>query len=220
MSYAQMPTNIPWNLVRSGFHKTPSYSTLVQTPASGRGRSAIAMKPYPTWNFVIDLYMVQGGEGNAGSILQAFLGLYLLTQGRGNFFLFTDPNDNVVDAGIMLNVTTTATEPMGQLGDGTSNLFQLARNIGPGVDILQQVSGVEIFVNGTALGSGAFSLSSTGVVNFASAPPVNAVLTWTGGFQYLCQFTDDTLKDLSRASKNFGGWLWECPSISLESVFV
>jgi hypothetical protein len=232
MSYPVMSTSVPWSLVKGGFHKTPSYSSLVQIPTSGRGRSAISLKPYPTWNFGVDLNMVQGGEWVQGSVLQTFLGLFMACCGRGGFFLFTDPNDNAVQSttdgytvtpspGVLLNVTPSAAQPMGQTGDATSTIFQLARTIGAGVDILQQVSNVTVFVNGAPLTSPAgYSVSPLGVVSFTSAPPASAVLTWTGNFQYLCQFSEDTLKDLARVSKNSGGWLWSCGSIEFESMFV
>jgi hypothetical protein len=191
--------------------------------------------------------MVLGGESVQFSVLQNFLGLFMATCGGAGFFLFTDPNDSAVenpdggpdaDQSLMLNVTLGAAAPMGLKGDGASNQFQLARAIGMGVDILQNVSNVAVFLNGNALNTYAVTpttgtgivavVSTTGVVTFQQwvsgalapfAPPLNAVLTWQGQFQYLCQFTDDTLKDLGRVSKNSGGWLWSCGSIDFESVF-
>ena len=219
MSYPVMSTTVPWSLVKSGFHKAPDFSSLVQTPAAGRGRSSISLKPYATWNFELDLNMVQGGESVIGSVLQSFLGCFMLCCGSGNFFTFTDPNDNTVTnaAGLLLNVTPGAANPMSNAGDGVSTQFQLARNIGVGVDILQNVSGVTLYVAGAVT---AASISSTGVVTFSTPPGNGAALTWAGNFTYLCQFTDDTLKDLARVSKNSSGFLWSCSSIDFESVFV
>lgn len=218
MTYPVMSTSVPWSLVKSGFHKTPSFEdgTMTQKAPTGH-RSALSLKPYATWNFNVDLNLVQGGEAIQGSVLQMFLGCFLATCGGAGFFLFTDPVDNAVSTqSCMLNVTPGAANPMGQKGDGTSTVFQLARTIDQGTDILQQVSGVLVFVNGT---QAAATVNATGVVSFNTAPPVNAVLTWTGSFQYLCQFTDDTLKDLARESKNSNGWLWSC-ALDFESVFV
>ncbi len=225
MTYPLMRTSVPWSLVKSGFHKTPTFEggTLAYKAPTGH-RSALSLKPYATWAFKLDLNMVQGGEAVEGSVLQSFLGCFLATCGGAGFFLFTDPNDNAVnDTGLstpqscLLNVTPGAANPMGQLGDGVSTQFQLARMVDQGVDILQQVSNVEVYVNGAVA---TCTIGSTGVVTFSSAPPANAVLTWGGNFQYLCQFTDDTMKDLARVSKNSGGWLWSCGSVDFESVFV
>ena len=226
MAYPQMNPGVTWSLVKSGFHKTPHFNSMTQKPAAGRGRSTISMMPYPSWDFELDLNFVQGGETMQLSVLQWFLGCYIACCGSGGFFLFTDPNDSAVEnpdglgnteQSLMLNVTPGATAPMGTKGDGVSTQFQLARSIGQGVDILQNVSNVVVFVNGTPT---TVTVGSTGVVTFATAPANNAVLTWQGSFQYLCQFTDDTLKDLARVDKNTNGFLWSCSSIAFESVFV
>lgn len=223
MSYPIMNPAIPWSLVKSGFHKTPHFESVKQPTAGGRGRTAISLQPYATWDFEVDLNSVCGGESALYSLVQSFIGLFMATCGGAGFFLFTDPNDNCVDnsAGLgdqslLLNVTPGAA-PMGTVGDGVSTQFQFARSIGQGVDILQNVSNAVIFVNGSVT---AFTASTTGVVTFATAPPVNAVFSWQGNFQYLCQFTDDTLKDLARVSKNNSGFLWSCSSVAFESVFI
>lgn len=225
MAYPIMNPGVSWSLVKGGFHKTPNFNTATQITAAGQ-RSAIAFKPYATWDFEVDLNMVCGGETVKFSTLQWFLGCYMACCAGGNFFLFTDPNDNAVDNGgnadndqsLLLNVTVGAVTPMGTEGDGTSTYFQLARSIDQGVDILQNVSNVVVFVNGAAVTPAA--ISATGVVRFETAPANNAVLTWQGQFQYLCQFTDDTLKDLARVDKNSGGFLWSCASIAFEGMFL
>lgn len=224
MTYALMNTCVPWSLVKGGFHKSPNYKTLLQKTVTGRGDGAIALKPYATWVFQVDLNAVLGGESVQASVLQWFLGCYMATCGGAGLFLFTDPNDNAVqvnpgdisDQSLLLNVTPGAASPMGTAGDGVSTVFQCARAVDQGVDILQQVSNVTIFVNGAAA---AATVTSTGVVTFSSAPASGAVLTWQGSFQYLCRFTDDTIKDLARISKNSQGFLWSC-SVEFESVFV
>jgi hypothetical protein len=225
MSYPTMDPSVPWSLVKGGFKKTPHFNSQTQKPAAGRGRSSISLMPYPTWDFEVDLDYVCGGESVQWSVLQTFLGCYLATCGGAGFFLFTDPNDNTVEnpdngdpaLGVLLNVTAGAAAPMGQTGDGVSPQFQLARIIGLGADILQNVSNVAVFVDGAET---AVTLSGTGVVTFSTPPAWGAVLTWEGSFQYLCQFTDDTLKGLARVNKNSTGFLWSCPSIAFEGVFV
>ncbi len=215
--YPELSTAVPWSLVKSGFRKTPHFNSLTQKTAAGR-RSSVNLMPFPTWDFELDLNMVQGGEAVAGSVLQAFLGCYIRCCGAAGFFLFTDPNDNTVSQaeGVLLNVSPGAAAPMGQSGDGVSQQFQLARTIGAGVDILQNVPGAEFYVDGaSALGS----VSATGVVTFDTAPAAGAMPSWDGSFRYLCQFTDDTLKDLGRVSKNANGFLWSCSAVDFESVF-
>jgi hypothetical protein len=224
MPYPEMSPLTPWSLVKGGFRKTPCFNSLVQETAAGPGTSSIALMAYPTWDFEVDLSLVGGGESVQYSVFQAFLGTFIATCGGGAFFLFTDPNDSSVDdtglttpQSAMLNVTEGAATPMGQTGDGTSTQFQLARLIGAGVDVLQNVCNVVVFVDGAAV---SFTIDDTGIVTFASAPANNAKLTWSGAFKYLCQFTDDTLKDLTRESKNSAGWLWSCSSIAFKGRFV
>lgn len=223
MSYPVMSTSVPWSLVKGGFHKTPHFSSVPQRPAAGRGISTLALMPYPTWDFELDLNAVLGGESISGSVLQDFLGCYMACLGGGGFFLFTDPNDNAVTlaASTMLDVTPLSSTPMSQTGNASSTQFQLARLIGPGVDILQNVSSLVVQVNGSTKTLGTdYSVSATGVVTFVSAPAAAAVLTWSGTFQYLCLFKEDTLKDLARVNKNSAGFLWSCSSIAFESEFV
>lgn len=217
---------------------------MLQEAAAGRGNSGLSLKPYATWAFNLDINFVQGGEAVQASVLQQFIGCFMACCGRAGLFLFTDPNDCAVqfpdgnnsgDQSLMLNVTPGAASPMGTVGDGTSTVFQLARQIDQGVDILQQVSNVVPFVNGqpgplsgtfycfpVVLGQPALTaqMTSPGVLTFSSPPPVGAVLTWQGSFQYLCRFSDDTLKDLARVNKNSTGFLWSCGSVAFESEFV
>lgn len=220
MPYPVMSTIVPWGLVKSGFKKTPDFNTVFQKTAASRGDSSYSLKPYPTWNFELDLSFVLGGEAVAGSVLQSFLGTFIACCGGASYFLFTDPNDNAVTQanGIALNVTPGAAAPMGITGDGASTQFQLARSIGQGVDVLQNVGSLQVYINGVL--TSAYTVNGTGVVTFTSAPGAGATITWAGTFQYLCRFTDDSLQDLARVSKNSSGWIWQCSAIKFESKFV
>jgi hypothetical protein len=214
MSYPSLSTSVKFALTKSGFKKTPHFNSLTQTPAAGRGRSSIALMPYATWDFEVELPPI------GKTLLNAFLGCYLQTCGGGGFFLFTDPNDNTVDDtdSRLLNVTSGAVAPMGTQGDGTSTQYQLARDINGGTDVIQIAAVTHVKVNGSIVSA---SVSSTGVVTFASAPEDGAALSWAGTFQYLCQFKDDTLADLAAVNKNSAdGILWTCASIAFESVLL
>jgi|SRR5581483_7718456 len=224
MSYPVMSTSVPWSLVKNGFHKTPSFKngTLKTESASGR-RTSLTVKPFPTWDFSVDLNLVQGGPQQQGSILQMFLGCFTATCGGAGFFLFTDPTDNTVDdTGLVTPQSCMFAAPNGALqqtqtkGDGATTTFQLARKIDQGFDILQQVSNVQVYVNGTLTSA---SVSAAGVVTFSVAPALGAALTWKGNFQYLCQFSDDSIKDLAALNKNNSGFLWS-GTVAFESLFV
>jgi uncharacterized protein (TIGR02217 family) len=232
MSYPVMNTAVPWSLVKGGFHKTPHFNSSVIMTAARRGCGSVGYQPYATWDFSIDLNLVLGGESIQYSVLQQFIGCFLATMGRGGLFLFTDPNDNAVDdtgcdtpQSLLIASPNGLFNPAQTTGDGVTTQFQLARIIDQGVDILQNTSNWTMYVNDMPAvdGSGAATFtveSETGIVTFNTAPPSGAKLTWSGNFQYLCRFTEDTLKDLSRTAKNSAGWLWSCGSVSFESEFV
>ena len=223
MSYPICPANMPW-VRAAGFHKTPHFNTITMKPAAGRGVVTASVCPYATWDFEVALSLAIGSEADSASILNAFLGMFLQCQGATGFFLFTDPQDNAISQanGTMLNVTPGAANPMSNLGDGTSTQFQLARNIGGGFDIIQNVNGTPtLYINGEL--TTAYSVSATGVISFVSAPASDATLQWGGDFYFLCQFAEDTLKDLARMFQYGGSTidsLWDCGDIKFSSVFV
>lgn len=214
---------MPW-IRAEGFHKTPHFNTITMKPAAGRGVVTASLAPYATWDFQLALSLFIGSEAEAESLVAQWIGLFLQTQGATGFFFFQDPNDNAISVsnGTMLNVTPGAAAPMGNQGDGSSVMYQLARYIGGGFDIIQNVNGTpSLYVNGTY--TSAYSVSSTGVITFETAPPLDATLQWGGNFYFLCQFQEDTLKDLARFYQNGGNAqeaLWDCGDVRFSSVFI
>lgn len=230
MSYPVFYSTIPFTR-GPGWHKTAHFNTLTQKPVAGRGVVTASLVPYPTWDFEVSIEWVRGDESTPASIIASFLDIYGQCLGSGQFFLFTDPRDNTIAQGVsaMLNTTPGAAVPMGTTGDGVSTQFQLARTIGPSglfLDIIQNVNGTPIiYVGGTP--TLAYSISSTGVITFNTAPANNATLQWSGAFYFLCQFAEDSLADLSRVGcipnldnpSDFDG-LWSCGNIKFSSVFI
>jgi hypothetical protein len=222
MSYQNMPT-MPISMA-AGLKKSPVFNTVVQKVAAGRGNTSISLKPFPTWSFEFSLEHITGNEETAASTVAAFLGMFMSVSGSNGLWTFTDPQDSAVSYtnSAMLNVTAGAVSPMGLYGDGSSTQFQLARSIG-GVawDILQNVTVTGLKVNGSLKSLGTdYSVSSTGVVTFASAPANGYTLTWAGTFQYLCRFKSDSVDALREFSKNSGTDNWSISSIAFESEFI
>ena len=233
MSYPVFPSSVP--LARPSFKQTPHFNTNTQKPAAVRGIVTASLVPYPTWDFECEMTWSRGDLQTPLSVVAAFVDVYMQCLGSGGFFLFPAPApDNTVAlaSGVMLNVTPGAAAPMSIVGDGVSEQFQLARSIGPSglsYDIIQNINGTpNIYVNGVQ--THAFSISSTGVVSFnpsLETPGVGASLTWSGGFYYLCQFSEDTLADLARMgvipnkiTPAVMDSLWTCGGIKFSSVFV
>lgn len=223
MSYVIFPSVISPSMAK-GLKKTPNFNSVIQKVAAGRGNAAVSLKPYPTFDFEFDLDHIQGNEASASSVIAQFLGTMMACQGSANLFLFTDPQDSTVtySTGGMLDVTAASATPMGVTGNGVSTQFQLARSIG-GVayHITQNITVTGLKVNGTLKNAGTdYTVSSTGVVTFVSAPASNAILTWQGTFQYLCRFSEDSVDAVREFTTNSGTDLWSVSSIKWSSEFV
>ena len=223
MSYVIFPSVISPSMAK-GLKKTPNFNSVIQKVAAGRGNAAVSLKPYPTFDFEFDLDHIQGNEEAATSVVAALLGTMMACQGQAQLFLFTDGQDSTVsytNSG-MLDVTAASATPMASVGNASSKSFQLARSIGGlAWDILQNVTITGLKVNGTAKSSpGDYSVSSTGVVTFVSAPASNATLTWQGTFQYLCRFSEDSVDAVREFTTNSGTDLWSVSSIKWSSEFV
>lgn len=217
MSYPtfQLPTPSAGGSWQWPIKKTPRFATITQTPASLRGQLRLSLAPYPVWSFDYDVSYLFGHEGDYAngttSGIGQLVGFFAAVQGAGGSFLFTDPFDSTVTAA---NFGT---------GDGTTTAFPLKRQLGSfsgfvGWDLIQNVVGSPSVYVGGVLTTPA-SISSTGVVTFTSAPVNGAALTWTGSFQFLCHFLDDTWEDLAELqTMDTRGNLWTLPKLRFESI--
>ena len=189
----------------SGLKKSPNFNTVRQKGPAGVN-AAIALKPYPTWDFEFSLDHITGHEQTAASVVAQMLGTFMATAGGANLFLFTDPQDN------------TVTHAQFGVGDGASKSFQLSRNIYGAVDIIQNLNGTPtIYVGGTLTAPA--SISATGVITFTNAPASGAVLTWSGSFYYLCRFSEDTLDSTRSFTINSGIDQWLVQGVKFSSEF-
>jgi uncharacterized protein (TIGR02217 family) len=182
--------------------KAPSFSTQVQTPKSRRGEIRYSAQPYPIWTWEWVVNFLRGGEQVANSDYQYLLGFFLSMGGMLSDFLLQDAYDNTI-ANCFFG-----------LGDGATTQFQLTRTIGLGTDIVQSVNGVPtIFVNGSA--TSAFTIGTTGIVTFTSAPAASAILAWSGSYYYRARFDTDSLD-----FEQFMDQLFSVGSLKLTSVIL
>jgi hypothetical protein len=182
--------------------KTPSFSTIVQTPVSRRGEVRTGLQPYPIWKWDWSIESLRGSEQDQGSDLQYVLGFFLAMGGMLSDFLYQDPYDNQVSGQFF------------GIGDGTTTQFQLLRSIGIGSDIVQNLNGTPVIriAGGQTL---AFTLGSTGIVTFTTAPPAGLALTWSGAFFYRTRFDTD-----EQDFEEFMRKIWESGSLKLRSVIL
>jgi uncharacterized protein (TIGR02217 family) len=210
-----------------GLKKTPHFNTVVQKTVTNKGNSSIGLMEVPTWDFELDLDSIQGNEAVASSVIAGFLGVFMACNGQNGLWLFTDPQDNTVALtnSCMLDVTAASTTPMATTSNGVSKSFQLGRLFGGVVgaeDIIQNLTGSTVIkVNGTTMTAGTqYSISSTGVVTFVTAPASGATLTWSGSFAFLCRFDEDTVDATRTFTTNSGTDLFDVSSIKFSSELV
>jgi hypothetical protein len=123
--------------------KTPSYLTIVQTPASRRGQTRISLTPNPIWRWELDLTMLRGDLNQASSAVETLLAFYQRMQGAAEDWLFQDPYDNAA-AGELLAT-----------GDGVTTQFQLRRSLQTlGAEMMQTVFPTAIKIDGATVPAG------------------------------------------------------------------
>jgi hypothetical protein len=185
--------------------KYPSLNTITQTPISRRGETRISTTPYCTWEFEMTFPYVPGTFNDQTSYLNQVVGFFMSMQGSANSWLYDDPRDNTISSPVTFGT-----------GDGSTTAFQLSRPIGNAADIIQNLNGVpKIYVNGVLQTSG-YTVSSLGVVAFASAPTVGASLAWTGKYYFRCRFKNDDLSELKEIFTNF----WQIGQLQWQSVIL
>lgn len=201
----QLLQNMPWSL-RKGMSKGLKFNSAGQDTASAVGNSYVSKQPFARWTFEVAMDHVQGQENLSNAYTSIMMGTYMACCGRTFPFLFVDPQDNQV-----LNMQFG-------VGDGSTKNFQLSRGVGGATDIVQFPQGsITVFVNGTLTTT--YSLSSTGVVQFTSAPAIAAVLTWTGNFAFYCRFDSDQQEMVRDFTTNNGVDQWSIDSIKFTSEF-
>lgn len=190
------------------FKKWPEFNTLLDTPGSNRGEFTTSLTPYPIWNFELDVPYLSGNLNDPNSALAQAVGFWTAMRGKYDTFLFNDLSDNIITQATQFGV-----------GDGSTTAFWLSRQIGNlGVDAIQNLNGnPKIYINNVLKTiTTDYTISSTGVVTFTSAPAANAILTWTGSFYFRCRFKDDALQDLQMDAPG----IWSCKTFSFHTVIL
>lgn len=158
--------------------RTPLWNTLVQEHASGV-ETRITSWTFPRWRYALTYELLR--EDNANAELRQLAGFFNQVRGRYDSWLFSDPDD-----GSVIN------EVFG-VGNGTATAFQLTRVLGGYAEPVTDVNGVATIKKaGVTMTPGAdYTIGSTGIVTFTSAPVSGDQLSWTGSFYWRCRFTRD-----------------------------
>jgi uncharacterized protein (TIGR02217 family) len=161
---------------------SPRYSTKVQTAVSGRETRA-AFMAYPLYDVTLVSDVLRTGA--LGAELETLSGFFRQMRGMWDSFLVAVPGDSVA-----------ASQAFG-VGDGLKKIFQLTRTFGGGgfgfADPCQNIASLtSIEANGSVVSGSDYSIGSTGLVTFVTAPASDAVLTWSGSYYFRCRFTQDS----------------------------
>lgn len=162
--------------------KTPNWSTDVQTSVSGK-IVALSRWTYPRYSIELGYDFLR--SDNAFQEYQDLVAFFNLAGGRANMFRFNDPDDNAV------------TNQGFGAGDGVTQAFQLTRSRGgflfSWVDPVFYPVTAQIYANSILLTLGVdYTISTTGLVTFTVVPAVGVPLMWTGTFNWLCRFDEDS----------------------------
>jgi hypothetical protein len=181
--------------------KFPNSKFIAQETASMQSNVYISLMETPCWDFKMSLPYLEGRMDDPNSDVSALLGLFINARGGAGNFTYFDNDDHQVT-----NYTFGT-------GDGTSQVFQLTRPFQSGFEWVQNVVGTPtIFINGTP--TTLYTIDGKGVVTFNTAPASAAVLAWSGNFQYLLRFKNDSLQDLTMFFKDS----WLIDELEFESV--
>lgn len=160
--------------------KSPRFSTKTKEATSGRERRT-AFWPYPKWRFKISNEVLRDRASNPE--LAALIEFFMTVGGPYSGFFYLDQDDYVVPHGTQFGV-----------GDGTSTVFQLSRFVRSWREPVLAPFAAKLYVNGAILTPGVhYTIGSGGVVTFYAAPAAAALLTWSGGFYFVCRFSDDEM---------------------------
>lgn len=180
MSNAVFPSLIG---LTSNVTRRPTWTTNILETVSGREIRG-TYQIYPMYEFELAYDVLRDAKN--GTDLATLIGFFLARQGSFDNFLYSDPQDSSVTT---MNFGT---------GDGVTTQFQLTRTYGSTFTFAEPVQNVngtpQIFVNGVLQTvTTNYTLSSTGLVTFVTAPGSGLALTWTGSYYYRCRFLEDKM---------------------------
>ena len=200
MTVATFPSSTALAGIGYPIRRTPVWSTAHQQVVSGQDWP-LQLWTYPRrrWQIPYDFLRVDSTKSQAE--LQTLEGFFNQVQASTLVFQYADGDDKSVTA------QTFGT------GDGSTTTFQLVRTWGGFVEpVFMPVTITAIYDNATP--TAAYTIGTNpGQIIFNSAPTATHALTWTGTYNWLCRFDDDSA-DFEKFMKQ----LWELKQIKFTSV--
>jgi uncharacterized protein (TIGR02217 family) len=184
--------------------KRPGFDTIIQKAGSGV-EVRIGNYIYPIWEW--DLPFSWLSQEAAYSDYQTLVGLYVSLSGPAGTFLFSDPTDN----------TTGGVPALIATGDGSTTTFQIGRTLGAAFEPIWDINSLsaapKIYLN-TTLQSSGYTINSTGLITFATAPTLGTQVKADFQYYWRCRFVEDLPEFV-----NFVNLWWEA-NLKIQQVKV
>ena len=186
--------------------KRPMWSTEVQVSSSGM---EVRTPNYPYERYQFEIPYEWMSSNAAIEDLQTLMGFYNARGGAYDSFLF----DDVTDDAVLL-------QPIGT-GNGSTTAFQLQRTLGTATRPVYDINGIiastsspptiTVYLNGVSTGS--YSIGTTGLLTFGSAPGSGVAITASFGYFWRCRFSEDQID-----FENFANQYWSVKKVVLQQV--
>lgn len=181
--------------------RSPRWSTNLQTSVSGK-RTSLARYSYPIYSIEIPYSVLRTAAGFLE--YQDLASFFNLAQGSANVFRWNDPDSNAAVAQLI------------GVGDGVTTQFQLLTsmtglNFAWNDPVFFPTGSPLIYKAGVLQGSG-YSISTNGLVTFATPPAAGNKISWTGTYDWLVRFDDD-----SNTFEKFNYNMWELKAIKFST---
>jgi uncharacterized protein (TIGR02217 family) len=199
-------------------HKKPVFSTIVASHVSGR-EVRDALYQNPIWQFEatfdgMDSSATGAYPGLGSQSLQSLMGFFLLNQGQYGTFLYTDPTDNSVTNGAVINPNASGANI--DNGDGSTTTFTLVRYMSTFPEPVGWVTALSsVTVGGSSVPSNDWQLITPNSLVFINGyvPANGAAISASFTFAFQCRFDSDDI-DFEQFMQN----LWKADSVKFKSV--
>lgn len=218
MSYPllTLPKGVTWNYKRS-----PKFSNIRQVPQSGKHPANYSLQFGTLFEFELTWnYLKQIGVTTAND-LQYLQEFYEAMGGGLNWFVF-DPSQNHFENLSITNNTTQLQNGFSGVTVAGQTVYPLWRSTiatdGSTLTLLERIQNVSFFgglyLNGSPVSGLLYTLTNfPATITFTNAPAAGEILSWSGNYNYVCQFSEDSLD-----FNEFMFQLWSLKSLKLESV--
>lgn len=174
--------------------KTPIWSTLKHRNVSGKV-SALQQWTAPCYKYELPFSVLRSDSVNTE--WQTLIGFYNRVGGAAQPFFFTDPDDGSISG-----------QEIGT-GNAVNTTFQLVRALGGFVEPIFSPTVMAVTVGGVAQTEGVDFTEDNGLLTFVVAPGIGVAVAWTGTYDWLCRFDDDSI-DFAKFAYQF----WELRQIT------